>query len=240
MRAGGGRFSASMTPNQKDVLTKLVLGNLIVYGVLAFFAFGPPLPQVIDLLGRPTAVARQPAIISPRPAFPPTYTPAPSPIPTRVMGPVLRNVRPPVPAVASPAHPAARVGDDPANPLTPADAWRTLGAGERVWYIVGSGGVHMDVFLEAKPLDGVTMEVYAPGLLDQPIGQGTFQAATGRLVWAGGHWQSEGAWLARVINGNSVPIQYKLTSSVKDVAGKSCYSYWENIGTERVYWTECR
>ena len=124
--------------------------------------------------------------------------------------------------------------------MTPAGSWLTLGAGERVWYVIGSGGVHMDIFLEAKPLDGMTMEVYAPGQLDQPIGHGTFQAATGALVWAGGHWQSEGNWLARVINGNPVPVQYKLSSSTKDISNKTCYSYWEYIGDQPVYWTKCQ
>lgn len=124
--------------------------------------------------------------------------------------------------------------------MIPADTWRTLGAGARVWYIVGSGGVHMDVFLQAKPLDGVTMEVYAPDQLDQPIGHGTYQAASGALVWAGGHWSSEGDWLARVVNGSSISVQYKLTSSAKNISNKSCYSYWEYIGDQRVYWTECQ
>ncbi len=233
-----------MTPNQKSILFKLILGNLIVYVVLAFFAFGPPLPQLEDLaslmslVSHPTAVALQPTKALPRAIAAPTSTPAPSP--TLVLRPVMRSVRPPAPPVASPVPITVRAGDSPAHALVPADAWLTLGAGARVWYVIGSGGVHMDVSLEAKPLDGITMEVYAPGQLDQPIGHGTYQTATGRLVWAGGHWQSEGNWLARVINGNPAPVQYKLTSSAKDISNKSCYSYWENIGDQRVYWTECR
>jgi hypothetical protein len=237
------RFIANMTPKQRDILAKLFLGNLIVYVVLALFAFAPPLPQVAqlaELLNRPTAVALKQATALPRLTFPATYTPMLSPAPTRVVRPVARSVRPPAPPVASPTPPATYGGDSPSDPLTPADSWQTLGAGARVWYIIGSGGVHMDVFLEAKPLDGITMEVYAPGQLDQPIGHGTFQAASGSLVWAGGHWQSEGDWFARVINGNSFSVQYKLTSSAKNISGKSCYSYWENIGDARVYWTKCQ
>ncbi len=228
-----------MTPNQKDLLTKLILGNLIVYVVLAFLAFGPPLPQLADFLDRLPAIALQPTRTLPRPTVSPTPVPALSPVPTTVIRPAVRNVRPPAPPAASPV-PVPPEGDSPSNPMTPADAWRPLGAGARVWYIVGSGGVHMDVFLQAKPLDGITMEVYAPGELDQPIGHGTYQAATGSLVWAGGHWQSEGNWLARIVNGNSFSVQYKLTSSAKNISGKSCYSYWENIGDARVYWTECQ
>jgi len=229
-----------MTPNQKGFLAKLILGNLLVYMFLAFFAFGPPLPQLVDLMGRPLAVALQPTKTSPRPTAPPTPIPVPSPVPTLVIRPALRNVRPPAPPVVSPASLITQAGASPSNPMTPADSWLTLGAGERVWYVIGSGGVHMDVFLEAKPLGGITLEVYAPGQLDQPIGHGTFQAATGRLVWAGGHWQSEGNWLARVTNGNPASAQYKLTSSAKDISGKSCYSYWEDIGNQPVYWTVCQ
>jgi len=120
------------------------------------------------------------------------------------------------------------------------NSWQTLNPGERVWYKIGSGGFHLSVFLEAKPLDGMSLDVYAPGQLDQPIGRGTLQLASGSLVWAGGHWQSEGDWLARVTNGNPASVQYKLTSSAKDISGKSCYSYWEDIGTQHVYWTECQ
>ena len=123
--------------------------------------------------------------------------------------------------------------------MMPADSWRAISAGARVWYKLGSGGEHMDVFLEAKPLDGLSLEVYAPGNLDQPIGHGTLQSSTNRLVWAGGHWQSEGDWLGRVTNGNPVTVQYKLDSSGRDISNKSCYSYWENIGANPVYWTEC-
>ena len=123
--------------------------------------------------------------------------------------------------------------------MMPADMWRTLDAGAGVWYKVGKGGDHIDVFLEGKPLDGLGLEVYAPGNLDQPIGHGTYQAATNRLVWAGGHWQSEGDWLGRVTNSNHAPVQYKLTSSGQDISNKSCYSYSEYIGTNPVIWTKC-
>jgi hypothetical protein len=229
-----------MTPNQKDILGKLVLGNLIVYMVLAFLAFGPSLPQRVDLMSGLPAVALQPTRTPSRPTSSPTSILARSATATLVIRPVLRNVRSPAPPVTSPAPLTAQAGGSPSDPMIATDSWQTLGAGGRVWYLIGSGGVHMDVFLEAKPPDGMTLEVYAPGQLDQPIGHGTFQAATGALVWAGGHWQSEGDWLACVINGNPVPVRYKLTSSAKDISGKSCYSYWENIGAQRVYWTKCQ
>jgi hypothetical protein len=122
--------------------------------------------------------------------------------------------------------------------MLPADSWRTLGGGSHAWFMVGSGGVHMDVFLEAKPIDNVSMDVYAPNQIDQPIGSGTVDKS-GRLAWAGGHWQSDGNWLALVTNKSPAPVQYKLTSAIHDISHKSCYSYWEYIGTSRVYWTKC-
>ena len=98
----------------------------------------------------------------------------------------------------------------------------------------------MDVFLEANPLDGLTMDVYAPGNLDRPIGQGTLDNKTHRLAWAGGHWDSTGDWLARITNGNSSSVQYKLTSDTREIPKCESISYWEYIGKERVYWTRCK
>ena len=154
-------------------------------------------------------------------------TPVPIPVPF--------NVAVPLP----PAVPA-RNGDSPMNALNPDGAARTLGAGASVWYKVGNGGEHIDVFLDATPLSGMALYVYAPGNLSDPIGQGTPQKSTGRLVWAGGHWQSEGDWFARVTNSNPMAVQYTLTSSAHEINKKSCYSYWEHIGTQPVYWTECQ
>jgi hypothetical protein len=61
-----------------------------------------------------------------------------------------------------------------------------------------------------------------------------------RLVWAGGHWQSDGDWVARVTNTNPTAVQYKLTTTAKDMSNKSCYSYWEYINGSPYYWTECQ
>jgi hypothetical protein len=227
-----------MTPNQKNIVGKLFLGNLIVYAGLAYYFFGPPLPQLLSLLPRPTALAIQNKPATPRP-FPPTTTPKPAPAPTLALRSIVRSVRPPAPPVVLPAAPAVPSGGSPQNPLTPGNEWQSLAAHAQAWYRLGNGGVHIDAALQAKPLDGMTLDVFAPGRLDQPIGQGTLQAASGSLVWAGGHWQADGDWLARVTNSNAVSIQYKLTSAVKDISRKTCHSYWENIGTSRVYWTVC-
>jgi hypothetical protein len=146
---------------------------------------------------------------------------------------------------APPVAPALVVtapgGDNPANALIPNGGSRTLASGASVWYKVGNGGEHIEVSLDANPLSGMALYVYAPGNSSDPIGQGSLQKSTGRLFWAGGHWQSEGAWLARVANNNPMAVQYTLTSSGQAIGNKSCYSYWENLPTgQRVYWTECQ
>jgi hypothetical protein len=226
-----------MTPNQKSILVKLVLGNLVLYAVLAFFVFGPPLPSFPDLIALlPT---RAPTA-TPTPRKPTaTVTSVPSPTPTLAPKPTTRIVRAPVATPVPQIPVAAATGANPQNPILPADEWRMLGANSQVWYKIGDGGVHMDVALQSKPLDGVTFEVYAPNQLGQPVGQGTYQNRTGSLVWAGGFWQAAGSWLARIVNSNPMSVQYKMTSAVKDISNKSCNSYWEYIGDKYVYWTKC-
>ena len=141
----------------------------------------------------------------------------------------------PAPVVTAPN------GDSPTNAMIPDGRSRTIAPGASAWYKIGSGGEHIEAFLDANPLSGIALYVYAPGNLSDPIGQGSLQKSTGRLVWAGGHWRSEGAWLARVANNNPMAVQYTLTSSGQAMGNKSCYSYWENLPTgQRIYWTECQ
>jgi len=165
----------------------------------------------------------------------------PVPVPLKVVSPPSSgsSIRPPANFAPAPVVPA-RSGDSPANALQADGATRTLAAGASVWYKVGNGGERIDVFLDANPLSGMSFAVYAPGNLSDPIGHGTLQQSTGRLVWAGGHWRSEGDWMARVANNNPMAVRYTLTSSARAIGNKSCSSYWENYPTgQRVYWTEC-
>jgi hypothetical protein len=236
-----------MTANQRNILAKLVIVNLGVYGLLGLGAFGGSLIDQGLGKAQSVAIALQQTLKPATPTFPPTRTSTAPPIPKQASPTIHKVIPPPSPVVAQQSFPvtapqpalAPEDGLGPSSPLTPADAWRTLGAGARIWYKVGSGGEHIDVFLEGKPLDGLSLEVYAPGQLDQPIGHGTLQAATNRLVWAGGHWQSAGDWLGRVTNSNPVSVQYKLVSSGQNISNKSCYSYWESLGNSSVYWTKC-
>ncbi|MCL4396710.1 MAG: hypothetical protein M1482_18225 [Chloroflexi bacterium] len=225
-----------MTPKQSSFLTRLVLLNLIVYAALGLYFFGPSLaPLLAPYLARLTPVAFRPTRTRT-----PTVQPSATRAPTRVLAaakPRATSAAPRAP-VSAPAPDPVQDGASPQDPMIPADAWRTLGGGSKVWYMIGSGGVHMDVFLEVKPIESVAMDVYAPNQLEQPIGSGTVDKS-GRLAWAGGHWQSEGNWLALVTNKGPAGLQYKLTSAIHDISHKSCYSYWEYIGTSRVYWTKC-
>lgn len=98
----------------------------------------------------------------------------------------------------------------------------------------------MDVFLEGNPLGGVWFEVYAPENYGRPIGRGSFENATGRLVWAGGHWNASGDWLAHVANDSANSVRYQLTSVSRVIGKCDSISYWEYIGTSLVYWTRCK
>ena len=158
----------------------------------------------------------------------------------------------PQPVVISPVNPspspanvplssgATSGGDSPAAALAPSNSFRTLASGASAWYLIGTGGVHMDVFLDAVPHSNVKMLIYAPNQLYKPIGQGTpYRSDPTRLVWSGGHWNASGNWYASVTNNNPMAIQYRLTSSAQDMSNKSCYGYWEWIGSNYVYWKIC-
>ncbi len=168
---------------------------------------------------------------TPLPPIPqPLDVPAPTPLPPAVLSSTFS-----APALITYAAGATRN-----NALEPDGVYRTLNAGASVWYRVGSGGVHMDVWLDANPVGGVSMAIYAPNGSDKPVGYGTPDKSNAdRLLWSGGHWQGEGNWYARIANNNPLPVQYRIQSNARDISNKSCYSYWEYIGSNLVYWTRC-
>lgn len=226
-----------MSPYQKNIVSFLVQLNIIVWLGIALYAFvWIPYQDVITERFNTIAL---------RPTSAPTAAPTPTPtiLPTqtatarRIVVPTLAPIHSPI---VAPVALAAPGGTSSSSPLMPGDTWRGIDAGARVWYRIASGGVHMDVFLEANPLDGITFDVYAPGNLDKPIGQGTLQASSGRLTWSGGHWDSTGDWLARVNNANPSSVQYKLTSQTQVIPKCDSISYWEYIGKNLVYWTRCK
>lgn len=237
-----------MTPKQSDILFKLFVTNLIVWGGLGFLLYGMPFIEEQNNR-RATAIALQQTRFAPTSSATsaiPTSTPTPqrstrSTVSTtnpKNSGPIIVATAAPIPAQAVAAPVPS--GNNPSNPSSATNSWQTLGSGASVWVKLGNGGDHIDAFLDAKPLDGVTMQVFAPDNLDQPIGQGTFQSSSKQLVWAGGKWNSSGSWMAKITNGNSGVVQYKLSVTAAAIPPCDSISYWEKIGTADVYWTRCK
>ena len=192
-----------------------------------YSVYGPtPLPPI----GQQSQIYSAPA---PLPPIAPQSI-APTPLPP-ISSPSYPNNPPP--AVAPPA-PVTYNGSTRSSALEPSDSFRTLNAGTSVWYIVGTSGDHIDVWLEANPLGGVSMAIYAPNGSDKPVGHGSPDNSN-RLVWSGGHWEGGGNWYAQITNSNPVAVQYRIQTSARNISNKSCYSYWEYIGPNLVYWTQC-
>ena len=187
----------------------------------------------------PTATVAPPTSVSPR-SISRSRRKAPSratatPLPTTTPLPSVASA-----PIATTVIASAGRGDSPASALAPNDTWQNLDAGASVWYRIGSGGAHMDVWLDARPPSGMNMAIYAPYELNRPIGRGTpNKSDPTRLNWSGGYWRADGDWYALVTNGNSFPVQYRITSTQTGIGKKSCYSYWEYIGSNYVYWTVC-
>ncbi len=219
--------------------TIMVLALLLVLGMASVVSAQGPWPwgQIFPWPTTTPWPTARPLIVGERFSFGFAVFPA-TPVPASSFRPPANFAPPaaPAPVVAAPS------GDSPANALTADGGSRTLGPGASAWYKVGGGGDRIEVFLDANPLSGMSLAVFAPGNLSDPIGQGTLQKSSGRLVWAGGHWRSEGTWMARVTNGNPMAVQYTLTTTAHAIGQKNCYSYWETYQTtgQRVYWTECQ
>jgi hypothetical protein len=187
-----------------------------------------PLPSVVVSSGVPASSPLPPVVVS-------SGFPAPLP-------PVIPSSNNFVPANVATSDTNSDGGSTRYSALIPGDTWRALSAGASVWYRIGASGEHMDVRLNASPLSGVSMVIYAPNGSDQPIGRGTLDNAdSSRLIWSGGHWNGDGSWYALVTNSNPIPVQYRITSTHQDISNKTCRSYWENLpnGLTNVYWTVC-
>jgi hypothetical protein len=195
-----------------------------------------PLPPVMSSSAAPAATPLPPVALS-------------APNPPALLPPVVAplNVTISQPSAVSPSNPPAVVGASTSgggssrfDAFQAGDTWRTLGPGASAWYRIGTSGMHMDVWLDAAPSSGVGMAIFAPNGSDKPVGVGTpDKADQTRLVWSGGHWSGEGSWYALVTNNNPASVQYRVTSSQQDISNKTCWSYWEYIGSNPVYWTKC-
>lgn len=171
------------------------------------------------------------------------FTPVPPTKPVILGGTPLYPppTRTPRPATATPVPTKAPTGGtDPSNALQPSDAWRTIGPNTSVWYKIGTGGYHIVATLQANPLEGMRMEVFAPNIWDKPIGAGSRTSGVDGLVWAGGRWEDYGDWFARVTNSNSGPVTYRLMTNAQEIPDCEIIGYWEYIGPNLVYWKKCK
>lgn len=207
-------------------------------------------PVIVSLPSNPPPVAPKSVQNNPLPTVvPPPSNPAPIVVPPTSV-PAVNN---PLPVIVAPtAAPIVNVpslasntnrgnaGSSRADALSADGAWRSLDSGASAWYLIGTGGEHMSVWLDSNPHSGMDMAVYSPDGGGSLVGHGTPDNANpDRLLWSGGHWSASGNWYALITNRNSVAVQYAVTDSGHQMGEKSCHSYWENIGTSRVFWTVC-
>lgn len=223
-----------MSSKQKFILALLVFANLVLYG-LSFIAMQTlnsqqatsPQPTEVELVlvevlatstPTPTPTATSTPTESPTPTATlvlptPSETPTPSATPTRRPAPT--RTRPP--ATPVPARSPTPSASNSSGPLVPSDAWQTLGPNASVWYKIGQGGYHIEAILQAEPLEGTRMEVFAPNVWDHPIGVGSPQRGMDGLVWSGGRWEEYGDWMARITNGTSAAVQYRLLVKTNEI-----------------------
>lgn len=165
-----------------------------------------------------------------------------------------RTPTPPTPVpvpVAAAAKPAAPVklqkgGDSAANALEISNDDEFIDAGARLWYKIGSDGLHFDVAMLTYGQPGLNFAVYAPNNQNfsapdtKPTGVGTYSNADpNTLRWAGGSMSQRGTWYAIVSNTSSTRLKFKIGSS-QSAVDKTCVSYWETLPSgEYVYWTKC-
>ena len=130
-----------MTANQRSILGKLVLVNLVVYGILGLWQFGGSvIDQGLDRAQSIAAALQQnlkPTIPAALPARTPTAAPGvkpASPTPRKGVPPPPVVVRQPIPVTAPQPAPGPQYGSSPSSPMMPADSWRAISAGARVWY----------------------------------------------------------------------------------------------------------
>jgi hypothetical protein len=200
------------------------------------FAPAQPLSPVISApmvpLSQPPPVAVLPLNTNPAVIY---VTPGPSQV-TVPSAPIISVP----PASSQIVAPIVNSGSTPNDALTPTGTWQTLGAGSAVWYLIATGGPHIDVWMTSEPHLNVTLDIFAPNQSNVPIGRGTpLKSDPTTMIWSGGSWRTNGNWYARVTNYYPAPIQYQLTSSATQIGTKDCVSYWEYIGPNPAYWTKC-
>lgn len=140
----------------------------------------------------------------------------------------------------TPVAAAARqcTGEQPATPLTPADAWMALPAGEQQWYAFRDEGddTPITIRMTVVPAQGARFIVLTPpqandwvrGASEAAVGQGTPAAvANDDLYWSGSFVQS-GTYYVLVKSNHQGLSNYKLLINGKRVADPLLSFTWSN------------
>jgi hypothetical protein len=239
-----------MTLKQTGIVVGLVLSNLIIfwigYSLLNVKVEPPPdtpaPPQIVylEITASPTATSQPIFTATPLAIATPTWTLVPlpvaaptiaSPTPTRPPATRVRPTATRAPAASS-QPPVAQTGTDSTNPLLPGSDWKILPSGASVWFKLGQGGDHIEALLESKISFGMSMDIFAPGNLDRPIGVGRSLPDTNGLTWSGGQGNSNGVWLARITNSNIMAVQYRLTTTISAIRTPEAVSFQERGGAD--------
>lgn len=196
----------------------------------------------------------------------PTMTPTLLPTATETKKPTPRPTRTLRPPVATAAEVVKPVGASP----TPVEVRTTTtrldlnnkvtleldpGHAETIGIAVQAGDNEVVVMSDAD-LTKESLQILSPDQVDMekggvqvvnPKGRGNVcsQLVSNiykdcRAFWRGGHWGQLKDWGAKVINTLLRRVTVVLQLAGSKASGKNCYSYWEYIRDQLVFWTECQ
>jgi len=143
----------------------------------------------------------------------------------------------------------AKTGDSPFAAIDITGNWDKIGPNKQQWFKTGvetSFPLRGIIALDAYGKSGINFAVFSPeqagdlNVATTPKGRGAFNKAipTHDLIWDGGSPKA-GIWYVLLTNSNPVPVDYKFISTFSATDHKSCFQYWEYIGTAYILWTEC-
>lgn len=215
--------------------------------------------QAVEVAGEvPQAVVEVTVIASPTAVntTTPTATNTATGTATNTASPTLRPVtNTAVPKTSTPKPVASKTPTklppqpSPTPTLPPGNVKYVKPGGEYYFDVkfVGKAEVGINVIEGNK--DTVLVEIWAHDQIrgdpnDKPKGVPKYDihAPQYDFFWKGGSGQrsdTQKTWWARVVNNGNAPITVKFTGEGVGGALTKCFSYWEWIGADHVYWTEC-
>lgn len=148
-----------------------------------------------------------------------------------------KPVAPPA-AVPPAAHMPAPIPGSP-DPFTapmPSGAQTYIEPHSTVWYKASDRKRRLNIWMDADPNLGLTMQVYGPDIQDvwhaKPTGIGA--PANGFKYFWTGRAKFKGDWLIRITNPNDFSVPYTLTSaSISDKSGDLCRDCHGGIGDDQ-------